>query len=167
MRESVLDLFPSFYDERQTASAAVHIAHIDMLPIEDGTYFVHEADGEINACGGWSRRAKLFTGEGAGEDDERLIDPGRSRRGCGRCSCGATGRGAAWAARSSSRASAPRVRRASARSPLPLARPRRDAAGRAASYRAFGFREVECFRLTMPDGVSVECVHMERPVSRE
>jgi hypothetical protein len=30
MRTSVLDLFPKFYDQRQTASAAVHIAHLDM-----------------------------------------------------------------------------------------------------------------------------------------
>jgi GNAT superfamily N-acetyltransferase len=29
-------------------------------------------------------------------------------------------------------------------------------------YRSFGFREVERFDVTMPDGVSVECVAMER-----
>jgi ketosteroid isomerase-like protein len=75
MRASVLELFPRFYDERQTASAAVHIAHLDMQLIEDRTYFVHEAHGEIVACGGWSRRSKLYTGSGAGEDDERLLDP--------------------------------------------------------------------------------------------
>ena len=75
MRTSVLELFPRFYDERQTASAAVHIAHLDRLLIEDGTYFVHEVDDDIVACGGWSRRAKLYTGSGAGNDDERLLDP--------------------------------------------------------------------------------------------
>src|SRR2546430_1800610 len=37
MRASVRDLFPRFYDERQTASAAVHIAHLDMKLISDGT----------------------------------------------------------------------------------------------------------------------------------
>jgi hypothetical protein len=52
MRESVLELFPRFYDERQTASAAVHIAHLDMSLVEDGTYYVHEDRGEIVACGG-------------------------------------------------------------------------------------------------------------------
>jgi predicted N-acetyltransferase YhbS len=31
-------------------------------------------------------------------------------------------------------------------------------------YRAFGFREVERFTLTMPDGVTVEAVAMERPI---
>jgi GNAT superfamily N-acetyltransferase len=75
MRRSVLELFARFYDERQTASAATHIAHLDMQLIDDGTYFVHEAGGEIVAYGGWSRRSKLFTGSGAGDDDMRLLDP--------------------------------------------------------------------------------------------
>jgi hypothetical protein len=30
MRASALELFPRFYDERQTASAVVHIAHVDL-----------------------------------------------------------------------------------------------------------------------------------------
>ena len=75
MRISVLELFPRFYDEQQTASAAVHIAHLDMQLINDGTYFVHEANGELVACGGWSRRNKLYSGPGDAEDDDRLLDP--------------------------------------------------------------------------------------------
>ena len=74
MRASTRKLFPHFYDERQTASAVEHIAHLDEQLIEDGTYFVHEADGEIVACGGWSRRYKLWAGEPS-EDDTRLLDP--------------------------------------------------------------------------------------------
>lgn len=31
-------------------------------------------------------------------------------------------------------------------------------------YRAFGFREIERFMVTMPDGMSVEAVAMERPI---
>ncbi|MGI8920760.1 MAG: GNAT family N-acetyltransferase [Solirubrobacteraceae bacterium] len=75
MRASVRDLFPHFYDARQSASAAVYIADLDMQLIEDGTYFVHEVGDEIVACGGWSRRNKLYTGSGAGDDDDRLLDP--------------------------------------------------------------------------------------------
>jgi hypothetical protein len=78
MRASVLELFPAYYDERQTASAAVHIAHVDPVLVADGTYFVHEAGGaggEIVACGGWSRRGRLYTGDGDHEDDDRLLDP--------------------------------------------------------------------------------------------
>ncbi len=61
MRSSVLELFPRYYDDRQTASAAVHIAHLDEQLLEDGTYYVHEAGSEIVACGGWSLRYKLYT----------------------------------------------------------------------------------------------------------
>ena len=54
------------------------MTNIDETLIGDGTYFVHEAGGEIVACGGWSRRGKLFTGtadqESGGRD--RLLDPG-------------------------------------------------------------------------------------------
>jgi len=159
MRDSVLDLFPRFYDQRQTASAAVHIAHLDMQLIEDGTYFVHEAGGEIVACGGWSRRNKLYTGSGAGDDDDRLLDP---------------------------RTEPARVRAMFVRSDWTrrgLGRAILDSCERAARdegfqhlvlgatlpgeplYRSFGFREVERFTVTMPDGVTVEGVAMERPVS--
>jgi GNAT superfamily N-acetyltransferase len=75
MRQSALDLFPNFYDDRQVASGAIHIAQLDMRLIEDGTYFVHEAGGELVACGGWSRRAKLYADSVARDDDERLLDP--------------------------------------------------------------------------------------------
>lgn len=62
MRESVRELFPLYYDARQTASGVEHIAHIDLTLIHDGTYFVHEQDGEVVACGGWSRRNKREEG---------------------------------------------------------------------------------------------------------
>ena len=74
MRTSVLSLFPAYYDERQVASAAAHIAVLDLALIDDGTYYVHEAGGEIVACGGWSKRNKLFNATVAGAD-ERLLDP--------------------------------------------------------------------------------------------
>jgi GNAT superfamily N-acetyltransferase len=158
MRASVLRLFPQFYDERQTASAAVHIAHLDMQLISDGTYFVHEADREIVACGGWSRRSKLYTGSGAGDDDERLLDPETeparvramfvrhdwTRRGLGRAileSCEGAARDEGFKS----------LVLGATLPGEPL-------------YRAFGFREVERFTLTMPDGVSLEAVAMERPI---
>jgi GNAT superfamily N-acetyltransferase len=158
MRASVLELFPRFYDERQTASAAVHIAHLDMQLIKDGTYFVHEAEGEMVACGGWSRRNKLYAGTGDGEDDDRLLDPNTeparvramfvrsdwTRRGIGRailesCERAARDEGFTNLVLGATLAGEP-------------------------LYRAFGFREVERFPLKMPDGVTVVCVAMERPV---
>jgi GNAT superfamily N-acetyltransferase len=158
MRASVLAIFPGSYDERQTASAAVHIAHVDPMLVADGTYFVFVADSEIVACGGWSRRGRLYTGDGDHEDDDRLLDPATeaahiramfvrsdwTRRGLGRAILEA-GRDAARAEgfqRLDLGATLPGV---------PL-------------YRAFGFKEIEPFVLTMPDGVRIEAVVMERPI---
>src|SRR5712691_4269032 len=75
MKASTRDLFPNFYDARQTESSVQYIAVVDRMLIEDGTYFVAESDGELVACGGWSRRDKLYTGSGAGSHDARLLDP--------------------------------------------------------------------------------------------
>lgn len=157
MRTSVLDLFPNFYDQRQTASA-VHIAHLDMQLIEDQTYFVHEAGDEIVACGGWSRRNKLFTGSGTDEDDARLLDPSTeparvramfvrrdwTRRGLGRAILEAC----------EDAARAEGFKKLTLGATLP-GEP---------FYRSFGFREIERFTLTMPDGVSVEGVAMDRAI---
>jgi GNAT superfamily N-acetyltransferase len=159
MRDSVLELFPHFYDARQTASAAVHIAHLDTQLIEDGTYFVHEAGEDIVACGGWSRRNKLHAGEGDADDDARLLDPATeparvramfvrgdwTRRGLGRailqsCERAARAEGFTWLTLSAT---------------LPGEQ----------LYRAFGFCEIERLMLTMPDGVVVAAVAMERPIS--
>jgi GNAT superfamily N-acetyltransferase len=75
MKASTADLFPAYYDPAQTASAVRHIASVDRTLIADGTYFVLEADGELVACGGWSRRDKLYTGSGEAAGDARLLDP--------------------------------------------------------------------------------------------
>jgi GNAT superfamily N-acetyltransferase len=156
MRQSVLDLFPAFYDGRQTASAAVHIARLDASIIEDGTYFVHVVGDEVVACGGWSRRGKLYTGTADQEGIDRLLDPATepahiramfvrrdwTRRGLGRAILDA-GRDAARAAG---------FRSLDLMATLP-GEP---------LYRAYGFREVERVTLTMPDGVPIEGVVMER-----
>jgi GNAT superfamily N-acetyltransferase len=158
MRASVRDLFPAHYDERQTASAAVHVAHLDEQLIADGTYFVHEAGGEIVACGGWSRRYKLFSGEGDAADDARLLDPATeparvramfvrgdwTRRGLGRAIL----------------ESCERAARAEGFTKLVLGA----TLPGEPLYRAFGFREVERFTVTTPDGVEMEAVAMERPI---
>jgi GNAT superfamily N-acetyltransferase len=75
MKASIAAIFPALYDEVQTASSVIYVGHVDHVIVSDGTYFVLEADGEIVACGGWSRRAKLYTGSGDADDDERIIDP--------------------------------------------------------------------------------------------
>src|SRR6476469_2930233 len=75
MEASIRAIFPAHYDARQVESSVVYIGHLDIQLIEDGTYFVHEAGGQIVSCGGWSRRNKLFAGPGDAADDDRLLDP--------------------------------------------------------------------------------------------
>ena len=158
MHDSARELFPHFYDEHQTASGIVHIAHLDMALVEDGTYYVHEDAGEIVACGGWSRRNKLYAGARESEDDGRLLDPAteparvramfvrgdHTRRGLGRAIIDACEEAA--------RAEGFRTLALMATLPgEPL-------------YRACGFAEVERVTITLPDGVTVGGVAMERPV---
>jgi GNAT superfamily N-acetyltransferase len=158
MRASVLDLFRGFYTARQIASASVHIAHVDPTLVGDGTYFVVEAGGEVVACGGWSRRGRLYTGSGDQADDGRLLDPSTeaahvramfvrpdwTRRGLGRSILEA-GRDAAEAE------GFLRLDLMATLAGVPL-------------YRSFGFVGREHAILTMPDGVTIEAVAMDRDI---
>jgi GNAT superfamily N-acetyltransferase len=74
--ESVRGLSGGFYTPEQVESALAHIFGVDTRLIEDGTYFVAEADGRIVGGGGWSRRTTLFGGDHrkAGSPDD-LLDP--------------------------------------------------------------------------------------------
>jgi GNAT superfamily N-acetyltransferase len=158
MRDSILALFPAFYDERQTASAVVHVGHLDLQLIEDGTYYVHEAGGEIVACGGWSRRNRLYAGSGDAADDDRLLDPAIeparvramfvrddwTRRGLGRAIIDACERDAR----------AEGFTKLALMATLPGEQ----------LYRACGFRELERVDITTPDGVVLAGVAMERPI---
>ena len=158
MRTSVLALFPAYYDERQTASAAVYIAHTDLQLIKDGTYYVHEAGREIVSCGGWSRRNKRWSGSGAAEDDARLLDPAtepaRVRAMFVRSDWTRRGLGRAILERCERDAAAEGFRSFVLGATLP-GEP---------LYRAFGFEEDERIEVTMPDGVSAACVVMSRPI---
>jgi GNAT superfamily N-acetyltransferase len=159
MRASVLALFPRFYDERQTASAAVHIADLDTALIDDGTYFVHETAGEIVACGGWSRRDRLYAGAGDAAGDGRLLDP-RSEPARVR----AMFVRADWTRRGLGRAileACERAARAEGFTSLALMA----TLPGEPLYRAFGFRETGRSMLTLPDGVEVEGVAMRRAVA--
>jgi len=158
MKESAAAIFPRWYDEQEAASAVEHVAVVDRLLLEDGTYFVLEAGGEIVACGGWSRRDRLYTGSGDGGDDARLLDPATeparvramfvrddwTRRGLGRriidaCEEAARREGFGRMALS---ATLPGV---------PL-------------YQACGFEPLEEVDTVLVDGVRLRCVTMEKPI---
>jgi len=158
MKESVAAIFPRWYDEQEAASAVEHVAVVDRILLEDGTYFVLAAGGEIVACGGWSRRDRLYTGSGDGGDDARLLDPATeparvramfvrddwTRRGLGRriieaCEEAARREGFSRMALS---ATLPGV---------PL-------------YQACGFEPLEEVDTVLVDGVRLRCVTMEKPI---
>ena len=159
MRVSGAALFRRFYDERQAESAVRYVSNVDPMLLEDGTYFVIEAADVLVACGGWSRRDRLYTGSGDGEDDARLLDPATeparvramfthvdwTRRGLGRRILEACEEAAAREGftRLSLMATLPGV---------PL-------------YHAYGFAQLEELEITMPDGVTLPCATMEKRVT--
>lgn len=159
MKGSIRALFPAYYDEVQTANAVIHVGTLDLDLVRDGTYYVHEAGGEIVACGGWSKRDKLYAGSGDAAGSDRLLDPATeparvramfvrgdwTRRGIGRAileSCERDARAAGFT-RLALMATLPGE---------PL-------------YKAFGFREIERTTITTPDGIRMAGVAMERPIS--
>lgn len=159
MRQSVLDVFPQFHDERETAAAARFLTEPDTVLIDDGTYFVHEADGQLVACGGWSKRDKLYTGSGAAPSDDRLLDPAtepaRVRAMFVRGDWTRRGLGRAILARCEQAARAEGFRTLVLMATLPGV----------PLYRSFGFREVRATLVPLPDGVVLDGVSMEYPLS--
>jgi GNAT superfamily N-acetyltransferase len=158
MKASTRDLFPRWYDEAQTAASVEYIASVDRALLADGTYFVAEHDGELVACGGWSRRNKMYTGSGDGTADARLLDPASeparvramfvrsdwTRRGLGRrileaCEAAARAEG---------------FQRMALVATLP-GRP---------LYEAYGFRPTGDETVRMPNGVELAAVPMELPI---
>jgi GNAT superfamily N-acetyltransferase len=158
MKRSTRDIFPTVYTAEQTASAIRYVAAVDRTLLGDGTYYVIEVDGELVACGGWSKRAKLYSGSVDAEGADRLLDPATeaahvramftrsdwTRRGLGRRileSCETAARGAGFR----------RMTLGATLPGLPL-------------YEAFGFRITGRDDITMPDGVPLACVWMEKPI---
>jgi GNAT superfamily N-acetyltransferase len=160
MKESVGALFPGFYDAEQTASAVRHVAVVDPMLLEDGTYFIIQVGGELVACGGWSRRDKPFSGSGDADGDTRTLDPDSeparvramfvrsdwTRRGLGRRileACESAARSEGFR----------ELYLVATLAGLPL-------------YRAYGFRELERMEVTTPDGVALACVSMDKAIDR-
>jgi GNAT superfamily N-acetyltransferase len=160
MKASAAALFPRYYDERQTASSVRYVAQVDQMLLEDGTFFVLEHGGEAVACGGWSRRDRLYSGSGDAAGDSRLLEPETepanvramfvrpdwTRRGLGRriieaCEAAARREG---------------FRRLALMATLPGV----------PLYLACGFEPLEEVEVVLEDGVRLACVVMEKPISQ-
>ena len=61
--ESARALSVGFYTPEEIELAVAHVFGVATQLIDDGTYFVAEADGQIVGCGGWSRRKTLCGGD--------------------------------------------------------------------------------------------------------
>ncbi len=176
MKLSARELSRSFYDARQIPSVERFIATLDRTLIEDGTYFVGAAAEQVGrteqterterteqaerivACGGWSRRDKLFTGVGEQAGSPRLLDPTReparvramfvhpdfARRGLGRAIldlCEAAARAA-------------RFQQLELMATLP-GEP---------LYAAYGFRVIERVTIALPDGIEIGGARMGKRI---
>ena len=159
MQEAIRAHFPAFHDARQTESASRHIGEPDITLIEDGTFYVFEEGDELVACGGWSRRDKLFTGAGAAAGDARLLDPAtepaRVRAMFVRHDWARRGIGRAILTACEDAARAEGFTTLALMATLPGEQ----------LYRAYGFVETDRTMITMPDGVQLDGVAMERPIA--
>jgi GNAT superfamily N-acetyltransferase len=158
IERSVRELSVSYYEAAQIESALEFMFGVDSQLVDDGTYHVIEADGELVAAGGWSRRRTLFGGDQWKHGADELLDPAYepariraffvepswSRRGLGRALFDACLRDARAAG----------FRRLELMATLP-GEP---------LYRALDFVADERIELALPDGVQVPLVRMSRPI---
>ena len=72
---SVRELQREDYSQQQLERALQTVYGVDTTLIDDGTYFVIEMDGDIAACGGWSKRQTLSGGDHWTRRDDTVLDP--------------------------------------------------------------------------------------------
>jgi GNAT superfamily N-acetyltransferase len=158
MAAAINELQKGFLSEDQIAASRA-IMGLDTQLIDDGTYFVIEADSVLVGSGGWSRRDTLYGGDHTPGRNAALLDPKTdaarvramythpafSRRGVGRlllslCEAAAAAEGFA------------RVELASTMSGEPL-------------YRSCGYQPIERFNDSR-GGVAVPLVRMGKALRR-
>jgi GNAT superfamily N-acetyltransferase len=160
MEAAICDLMRDFLTAEQIA-ASFAIMGLDTRLIDDGTYFVIEAEGRLAGCGGWSRRATLFGGDHSDGRNDELLDPARQaariramythpdfvRMGVGRTILArCEGEAASHGFR--------RLELAATMAGIPL-------------YRACGYSEVEHFLAETPSGVRVPLARMTKLLTGE
>ena len=147
-------LSAGYYTVEQADAITRHVFGVDTELIDDRTYFAVEHDGQIVACGGWSKRRTLFGGDQTKIGASPLLDPATepariraffvhpsmARRGLGRqlmSACMAASRQAGFRS----------LELVSTMPGEPL-------------YKASGFAVIERFALDLPGGIRVPVCRM-------
>jgi GNAT superfamily N-acetyltransferase len=153
--QSVRLLQAAAYAPAQIEAALGSVFVVDRQLIADGTYFVVERGDAIVGCGGWSRRKTLFDGHhgDTGRDDSPLdpahdaariraffVHPAHARQGIGSLLLAACERAAFDAGFR-------QLELVATLTGEPL-------------YRAFAFRAVERYDVTLPNGLPLPVVRM-------
>src|SRR5437870_10020214 len=76
MDAAISELQKPFLNENQIESSRT-IMGLDTQLLDDGTYFIVEADGNLAGSGGWSRRATLYGGDQSPGRSAALLDPAK------------------------------------------------------------------------------------------
>ena len=151
---SARGLSAGYYTAAQTESAIRYVFGVDTQLVSDGTYFAVEEDGEIIACGGWSKRNTLFGGDQFKQVADPLLDPkkdaarvraffvhpGKARRGVGQLLLNACEQAALANGFS-------RIEMGATLPGVPF-------------YLAMGYSEIERIKLPLPDGEIMDVVKM-------
>ncbi|MES2113496.1 MAG: GNAT family N-acetyltransferase [Pseudomonadota bacterium] len=157
---SGIELSAGFYTEEQAQAITRHVFGVDTQLVADQTYFLIERDGEMLACGGWSKRATLFGADRTKRGTDPLLDPATepariraffvspdaARQGLGRMllrHCEQQAAGAGFGA----------LELAATLPGVPL-------------YLACGFRKMEQLDLTLPGDVHVPLARMRKEMTR-
>jgi GNAT superfamily N-acetyltransferase len=155
---SGIELSAGFYTAEQAQAVTRYVFGVDTQLVADQTYFVIEKDGQLAACGGWSKRSTLFgadrTKQGAdplldpATEPARIraffVDPSKARQGLGRmllqhCADAAAAGGFHT------------LELAATMPGVPL-------------YLAAGFQEIERFEISLPGPVPVPLARMRKAI---
>ncbi|MFK8031764.1 MAG: GNAT family N-acetyltransferase [Gammaproteobacteria bacterium] len=75
IRKSALALQSDDYSRAQIEGALGTVFGVDTQLIKDETYYAVDLEGQLVACGGWSRRQTLFGADAAKTQADPLLDP--------------------------------------------------------------------------------------------
>jgi N-acetylglutamate synthase-like GNAT family acetyltransferase len=161
IKRSGIELSEGFYTGEQARAVTQHVFGVDTQLVADQTYFLVEQQGQLVACGGWSKRSTLFgadrTKKGVAGCDTLLdpatepariraffVEPSAARQGLGRLLLQHCTDAAAEAGFHT-------LELAATLPGVPL-------------YLACGFSEVDTFEITLPGPVQVPLTRMRKAI---